>query len=149
MSEPEIGFKIQGRLYPWIAFDDWKHKEIRAVRKVTGYNPRELLLGQASGSEINLAFATVAFWRGHPEIDEHQLVKFMDELTPADLDFEGAGVLDGEGDAGPPDESGSEPSESTGQSSDATPEPSSPEPSGEPSSESTASASGRRTASKS
>lgn len=120
MSEPEIGFVIQGRLYPWVAFDNWKHKEIKAIKAVTGYNPRELLLGDASGAEINLAFATVSFWRAHPEIDERELVAFMGELTPADLEFKGD-VLKPEGDAGPPDETGSERSESTETSSDSTP----------------------------
>lgn len=148
MNEPEIGFEIQGKVYPWIGFDDWKHKEIKAVRAVTGYNPRELLIGEASAAEINLGFATVAFWRGHPEVDERELVIFMGELKPADIDPKGFGTL--KDDARPPDQSpGNEPSENTEPSSESTPEKSNLDPSGEPSSPSTDSGSGPQKASRS
>jgi hypothetical protein len=134
MDEPQVGFEIQGRFYPWVGFDNWKHKEIRAVRAVTGYNPRELLLGQASGAEVNLAFATVSFWRGHPEIDEHELVPFMEELTPSDIGLKGFDTLKGN-DAGPPDEpletSGNEPSANTAPSSESIPESSPQKPTGD------------------
>jgi hypothetical protein len=134
MSEPDVGFEIHGRFYPWVGFDNWKHKEIRAVRAVTGYNPRELLLGDASGAEVNLAFATVSFWRGHPEIDERELVPFMEELTPAEIGLKGFEALKREDDAGPPDEqsatSGSGPSASTEPPSESIPAKSSRKTSG-------------------
>jgi hypothetical protein len=105
MATQEIGFQIQGRFYPWVGFDDWKHKEIKAVRAVTGYNPRALLIGgEASAAEVNLGFATVAFWRLHAEIDEHDLVRFFDELRPADIEPRGFERLREGTDASPPDE---------------------------------------------
>ena len=142
MSDAEIGFEIQGRTYPFVRHDDWKMVELKAVREVTGYSYFELLGGKAGAAEINAGFATVAFWRGNPEADEDQIVQLIGQLKPSDIKWKGPVDLADEDDARPPDENGSEPSESTEPSSVSTPETSSPEPSGEPSSQSTSSDSG-------
>jgi hypothetical protein len=147
MSEPKIGFEVDGRFYPLVSFQDWKHKEILAVEQVTGKNPTQLLVGQAWGPMVDLGFATVAYWRGWPQLDLDFVVKFMGDLTPSQI--VGVGFdQPGADDAGPPDEDGSEPSETTDPSSESTSEPSAPKPSGTRRSR-TASTSGRQTASES
>lgn len=148
--EPDIGFKIQGKFYPWVVLDNWKQKEARAARRVAGCTIRELLTGGSDNTQINFAFATVAFWRGNPLADEEEIVRVMDNLTPGELELVGFGApAAAEDDAGPPDATpGLTPSGSTGPSSDATQEPSQPGTSTTPSSR-TGSTSGRPTRSES
>lgn len=124
---PEIGFKIQGKFYPWVMLDDWKQKETRAARRVAGCSIRQLLTGGSDNSQINFAFATVAFWRGNPIADEDEIVAIMDNLSSGDLELVGF-TAKPEDDAGPPEETpGDDSSESTGQSSESTQEKSHPE----------------------
>jgi hypothetical protein len=118
-----VGWEIDGRFYDLVAFQDWKHKEILAVERVTGKDPQRLLVGQTWGPMVDLGFATVSFWRGNPALDEDVVVRFMGDLRPDQIT--GVGFDQAvEGDAGPPDDSGSESSESTEPLSESSPEPS-------------------------
>lgn len=147
MSEPKIGFEVDGRFYPLVNFQDWKHKEILAVEQVTGKNPTQLLVGQTWGPMVDLGFATVAYWRHWQQLDLDYVVKFMGDLTPSQI--KGVGFdMPGDADAGPPDESGSDSSESTEPSSESPSEESAPKPSGTRRSR-TASTSGRQSQSES
>jgi hypothetical protein len=123
MSEPKVGFEIQGRFYPWIPLDSWKTKESRVARHVAGCTLRTLLTGGSDNTAVNMAFAAVSFWRGNPEADEDGVARFMDELTAADLKLVGFDQPELEDDARPPDETpGSEPSENGESSSESSSE---------------------------
>jgi hypothetical protein len=135
----EVGFKVQGKFYPWVPLDSWKTKESRAARHVAGCSLRTLLTGGSDNSAVNMAFAAVAWWRGNPQADEEDVRRVADEWTAADVELVGFDQFGT--DAGPPDEApGSGPSESTEPSSEPTSESSPRKTSGsqpsEPSTES-------------
>jgi hypothetical protein len=129
MTEKRVGFEIQGKFYPWVILDSWKTKESRAARHVAGCNLHTLLSGGTDNAAVNMAFATVAWWRGNPMADEATVVSVMDELTAGDVKLVGFDPVGT--DAGPPDETpGGSSSENGTPSSESPSEKSTPKTSG-------------------
>jgi hypothetical protein len=124
-DEQKPGFKVQGAFYPWVGFDDWLLPDCRLARLVTGFTETQLLRGEASNLLVQVAFAAVAFRQASPGISVEDAARLFDAIKPDEIESIGFKPVKS-GDAGPPDESGSTPSESGKPSSAATPETSLP-----------------------
>lgn len=124
----EKGYRIQGRLYPYVPVEEWLNRDFILAKRVSGSSLSDLFAGRADALGERLALGGIAWWHGWPTVDMDKAIEFLWSLKPADITEEGfdEAVSDSPPD-GPAETPDSVSSESSEPPSETATEPSSPE----------------------
>jgi hypothetical protein len=105
----EQGWRIRGRFYPIVWLQDWKRGEHILANRITGLGDELFDGGHAVA--LDTAYMAVAVWRVNPTQPIEKIIRFVFELSDADVEEVGLTEVDEEeatdedptpGDASPP-----------------------------------------------
>lgn len=82
MTDDVQGFEINGKLFPFVAYEDWLNRDFVLARQLTGVSTEELF---GDPMLLEQALVAVAVWRDTPEMPRDAVVRFVGELRPGDV----------------------------------------------------------------
>lgn len=89
MAETQPGFTVNGKFYPLVSIDDWRHDDFKLARRLTDLGPMQLASTEADEVLVKTAAAAVAFFRENTEVPLDKIEKFFGSLKPSDIEPSG------------------------------------------------------------